>query len=181
MKHSALVFVAAAIAGGCGKKADPVPDERAASVNALVPASLKDKLVFAERKIKDGPYVYVLPAPRAWKGFMIWLGPDDASTTSLMVVYKCASEPCKSMDWNVEIDRILHEEAGIQKDRVEKDERTPTSRTIFAEHDGQSVVLHAKWTDGSDHYLWCEVHLDKPLAAARAAFEKACQLAEVDD
>jgi hypothetical protein len=168
--------------GGCSNKKSggDVASGPVASVNALVPASLKDKLVFEERTIKDGPYRYVLPAPKAWGGVLTSIGPDDATLTSVMVVYKCAGEPCKAMDWNADIDAV-YTEAPLQRDKVEKDQKGKNSREIVAEKDGMKLVLAARWADGADHYLWCEVHLDKGWSEALAAFEKACEVTKVTD
>lgn len=181
MPHALLVVALAGLAACSSKKGgDAVASRDIATVNALVPAPLKDKLVFEERKIKDGPYVYIVAAPKDWEGFMTSVGPTDATATSFRVVYKCASEPCKAMDWNTDIDKV-YEEAPLQKEKVEKDEKRKNGRTILADDDAAKRVLVAKWADGADNYLWCEAYLEKPWSDARAAFEKACELITVTD
>jgi hypothetical protein len=176
------LLVAAGLAAGCSstKKDGDVANPAIATVNALVPASLTGKLVFEQRKLKDGPFVYIIVAPKDWHGLPTMIGPDDATATSLRVVYKCASEPCKATDWNVEIDKV-YDEAPLQKDKVEKDEKRTNGRTILAEHAGGRLVLVTKWATGADSYLWCEAHLEGPWSDARAAFEKACELITVND
>ncbi len=70
------------------------------------------------------------------------IGPNDTTLTFVMVVYKCAGEPCKAMDWNADIDSV-YTEAPLQRDKVEKDVKGKSSREILADKDGTKLVLAA--------------------------------------
>jgi hypothetical protein len=175
------VAVAALLAIGCGKTAeDPAAQQRVAPVNALVPPALANQLVFEQRKVVDGPYRYLVAVPRGWEQLVTIFGPSDETANMVRYLYKCAGEPCAPADWNREIDKV-YEEAGIQRDQVEKDEKRPTSRTIIAEHEGMTALVVGTWVAGADHYMWCEAHLDPPWSDAIAAFEKACHSVTVTD
>jgi hypothetical protein len=169
MKRVGLLLV---VLAACGNKTDKaenkVPSSQLDEVNALVPASLRDKLTFVEREIKDGPYIYYAPVPKAWNQMRVSFTANDASESSLYVVAKCV-EPCREpADWNAEVDKI-YVEAPLPKEQVEKDERTKNSRTVLAEFKGDPMVLVARWADGKPQYLWCEAHLGKPWSEARLA------------
>jgi hypothetical protein len=192
MKNLGILFVAlSSLAIGCGKKgggdaaAKPLD---LAGVNALVPAPLKDKLVFEERKIEEerGRHtkVYTVAAPKAWvpgfKGFA-QLKPDDKEADSFMTKLSVGTNcdgSCEPKDWGATVGKVYE---SYLKGKVIKDEKGKNSRTIIAEAGDQRVVLVATWTDGASEYSSCEATLDKPWFDAAPAFEKACQVVNVSE
>lgn len=187
MKNLAFALVAVT-AIGCGKKGGgdsaPAKPLDVAGVNALVPASLKDKLVFEERKIEEErgkrKTVYTVVAPKGWgpgfKGFA-QLKPDDKDgfMTKFSVGTNCDGT-CEPKDWSATVGKVYD---SYLKGKVEKDEKGKNSRTIIAENGDMKVVIVATWTDGASKYSSCEANLDKQWFEAAAAFEKACQVVNV--
>lgn len=186
MKNLGLLLVAVT-AVGCGKKGGdsaPAKPLDVAGVNALVPASLKDKLVFEERKIEEErgrrKVIYTVAGPKGWgpgfKGFA-QLKPVDADHESFftkMSVGTNCDGACEPKDWSATVGKVYK---SYLEGTVEKDEKGKTSRTIIAtSKDGNTkTVVVASWTDGASKYSSCEATLDKPWFDAAAAFEKACQ------
>jgi len=189
MKHLGFLLLASITVVGCGKKGGgdaPAKALDVAGVNALVPATLKDKLVFEERTIEEerGKHttVYTVAAPKAWgpgfKGFA-QLKPSDSDSfmTKLSVGTNCDGT-CEPKDWSATVGKVYE---SYLKGKVTKDEKGKNSRTIIAESGDQMIVLVASWTDGASKYSSCEATLDKPWFDAAAAFEKACQVVNISE
>lgn len=191
MKHLGILFVSSVMAlSACGKKgggdgaaAKPLD---VAGVNALVPASLKDKLVFEERKIEEErgrkKLVYTVAAPKGWgpgfKGFA-QLKPDDKDHDSFMTKFNVGTNcdgACEPKDWSATVGKVYD---SYLKGKVLKDEKGKNSRTIIAESGSQMVVVVATWDDGASKYKSCDATLDKPWFEAAPAFEKACQVVNI--
>jgi hypothetical protein len=188
MKHLGILLVAVATIG-CGKKGGdsaPAKPLDVAGVNALVPASLKDKLVFEERKIEEErgkrTTVYTVAAPKSWgpgfKGFAQLKPADgDGFMTKFSVGTNCDGT-CEPKDWAATVGKVYE---GYLKGEVTKDEKGKNSRTIIAKSGDQMIVLVASWTDGASKYSSCEATLDKQWFEAAPAFEKACQVVNISE
>lgn len=192
----AVIAVIAVIAVGlaCGKadrtpaagSATPPPIAiDSAAVNALVPAALKDKLVFERRElaIERGAHkaIYTLAAPAGWvqtSKLFAHLRPAGATGQGprLDVGSNCDG-PCTPRPWEVIADRVNF--APRARGKVLKDDRTATRRTMIAEVEsgGQQTtdVVVAWWTDGDRSYHVCTAVLDDALRGAAPAFDRACQ------
>jgi hypothetical protein len=188
MKHLGFLLLAVA-AVGCGKKGgDAAKPLDVAGVNALVPASLKDKLVFEERKIEEErgkrTMVYTVAAPKGWgpgfKGFA-QLKPDDKNHDSFMTKFNVGTNcdgACEPKDWSATVGKVYD---SYLKGKVIKDEKGKNSRTIIAESGEQTIVVVATWDDGASKYKSCDATLDKAWAEAAPAFEKACQVVNISE
>ena len=180
---------------GCGKS-DRNPAEGSAAapapvmidvagVNALVPAALKDRLVFERREL---PLVrgtskgsYTLAAPAGWvqtSKMFAHLRPAGATGQSpRFEVGSNCDGPCTPQPWEVVADRVNF--APRMRGNVIKDDHGAGRRTMIAEVTTAGVrttdVVVAWWTDGARRYHVCTATLDDALKAAAAAFEHACQ------
>ena len=183
----ALVFLACGKSepkAGAGSTPPPVVID-AAAVNALVPAALRDKLVFERRElvIQSGtrPASYTLAAPAGWlqtsKRFA-HLRPAGASgpVPRFKVDSNCDG-PCTARAWEVVADRVNF--APRAKGKVLKDDRGAGRRTMIAEVENAGAkttdVVVAWWTEGDTRYHVCTAILDDALKDAAPAFDKACQ------
>jgi len=175
---------------GCGKKGSEAKGTGlaidAAAVNSLVPAPLKDKLVFEKRDIvlKRGRSntTYTLAAPKGWQQGMESFGSLDAPKDSGMGFFtkfsvgsNCDGQ-CKPKEWEQIADKVHF--APLSKGKVLKDVKGKGTRLMIAEGDGgmkTTEVVFAWWTDGADSYHTCQATLDAEIKDAAPAFEKACQ------
>jgi len=175
---------------GCGKKGSEAKGTGlaidAAAVNSLVPAPLKDKLVFEKRDIvlKRGRSntTYTLAAPKGWEQRMESFGSLDAPKDSGMGFFtkfsvgsNCDGQ-CKPKAWEEIADKVNF--APLAKGKVLKDVKGKGTRLMIAEGDGgmkTTEVVFAWWTDGADSYHTCQATLDEAIKDAAPAFEKACQ------
>lgn len=161
-----------------------------AAVNALVPAALKDKLVFEKRDlvIERGKHntTYTLAAPKSWTQetkMFAHLKPDDKGGffTRFEVGSNCDGE-CMPKPWEAIADKI--EFAPRAKGKILKDDKAPGRRTMIAEVTSNGVsttdVVVAWWTDGDKNYHACTALLDEAIKDAAPAFEKACQAVAID-
>ena len=194
MNKLAIIAIGLGMVVGCGKKggggsggASTGIAIDAAAVNSLVPAALKDKLVFEKRDIvlERGKHntTYTLAAPKGWTQGMKSFGSLDAPKdsgmgffTKLSVGSNCDGE-CKPKEWEKIADKVNFEP--LSKKKVIKDVKGKGNRLMIAEGDGSGMdtteVVFAWWTDGADNYHSCQASLDKEVKDAAAAFEKACQ------
>ncbi len=179
---------------GCGKKGSEAKGTGlaidAAAVNSLVPAPLKDKLVFEKRDIvlKRGRSntTYTLAAPKGWEQRMESFGnleaPKDSGMgflTKFSVGSNCDGQ-CKPKEWQEIADKVNF--APLSKGKVLKDVKGKGTRLMIAEGDGgmkTTEVVFAWWTDGADSYHTCQATLDEAIKDAAPAFEKACQAVTV--
>lgn len=185
-KLSLLLIVAAA----CGKSDNKAAATAAApidvaGVNALVPAELKDKLVFEQRDIieergKRSTATYTMAAPKDWeqdgKMFASVKPKSEANMgffTKLSVGSNCDGT-CEPKDWAKTSEKVNFAQF---RDgwKIVKDEQNKTSHLMIAEKDDQTNVQYAWWTDGARKYFTCSASLEGPVKAAADAFAKACQ------
>ena len=186
---------------GCGKSADrkegaaPGADKApvvvdVAAVNALVPAGLKDKLVFEKRElvIERGKRKtkYTIAAPRDWaqsSTMFAHLRADDKAhmLTRLEVGANCDGE-CSPKPWQAIADRVNF--APRAKGKVLKDEAAPGRRTMVAVVDSGGArttdVVVAWWSEGAKNYHTCTASLGEGFEEAAPAFDRACQAVVID-
>lgn len=178
---------------GCGKKGGGSEAKStglaidAAAVNSLVPAPLKDKLVFEKRDIvleRGDKTTYTLAAPKGWTQGMKSFGSLDAPKDSGMGFFtkfsvgsNCDGE-CKPKEWEKIADKVNFSGKG----KVLKDVKGKGTRLMISESEGgmeTTEIVFAWWTDGADSYHTCQATLDKEIKDAAPAFEKACQAVSV--
>lgn len=199
MKRSilGLGLVVAAACGGSksdssssSKAAAPEVKIDAAAVNALVPASLKDKLVFESQKIVEerGRHnrTYTLAAPKGWasrmKGFTDLKPPDNAGLgffTSMHVGTNCDGS-CEPKDWatvSEKVDFKPYRDSG----KILKEDKTASSHVMIAEQGDKVYVVSATWEDGGREYHTCHAELEKEVKDAAPAFAKACEAVAMDE
>lgn len=201
MTSAASIAAIALLAISCGKSHDrtgagsaaparPPVVVDAAAVNALVPAALKDKLVFENRElvIERGKRktTYAIAAPRGWSQsstLFAKLRPGDkvGSFTRFEIGSNCDGE-CSPKPWEAIADRVNFAPRG--KGKVVKDERAAGRRTMIAEVDSggaaMTEVVVAWWGEGEKNYHTCTASLDEALKDAAPAFDKACQAVAID-
>ncbi len=153
-------------------------------VNALVPADLKDKLVFEKRDILEErgrkATTYTVVAPKGWqprmKGFASLEpakdGPDLGFMTSFGVGGNCDGL-CKAKNWAETADKVNFSQ--FKDDKVVDEKTTKTSRMLIAEKGENTYVVYAWWSDGAPRYHTCQATLEAPVKGAAKAFAKACE------
>ncbi len=111
----AITLAVLLLSAGCGKKAAPTEQGTGvavdvAGVNALVPAPLKDKIVFEQRVVEHGfpewPNTTLSVAvPKGWKhpetAFAALFEANDPALgngTQMLVTTECGG-PCEAKDW----------------------------------------------------------------------------------
>jgi hypothetical protein len=160
-----------------------------AAVNALVPAALKDRLVFEKRDlvIERGKHTttYTMAAPVGWaqgsRLFAHLKANDQAGLGSRLEVGSNCDGECTPKPWEAIADRVNF--APRAKGKVTKDDRAPGRRTMIADAGSAgagSVVVTAWWSDGDRSYHTCTAALDDTLEDAAPAFDKACQAVAID-
>ncbi len=183
-----LICVAAVACGGKkkaggGGEAKPLD---VAAVNALVPASLKDKVTFEKREIVEkrgrSKTTYTVAAPKGWKQEMdsfANLKPDKdmGFMTKFDVGSNCDGE-CVSKDWAATVEKVY---ASYLKGKVIKDVKGASSRTIIAESGDMTIVVVASWEDGAKEYSSCGATLEKEVKDLALAVEKACESVTVSE
>jgi hypothetical protein len=180
----------------CGKKADDKAAAKApevkidvAAVNALVPADLKDKLVFEERTIERDQRdkeIFKVAAPKGWEldtmfGSFKPVSGDTANWhffTKMSVGTNCDGR-CEPKKWAEVADKVEFEQ--FAKGTIVKDEKTATSRSMTVDLDDTSNYVRAWWTDGSKRYYTCRAQVGIEHKATLAAFEKACSAVQVPE
>ena len=189
MTRTTLALCVALAACG-GKKAEPPRPIDVAAINALVPAALKDKVVFEQRtfELKLGKHgtTYTVALPKTWKQqsemFGNFKGDDKAGFMSAMTVGSNCNGECKEKDWAAESDKA--DFAPLAKGKIIKDEKAPGRRTMIASAGEDmmktTTVVTAWWTDGAKNYHHCRAELDDAIKDAAPAFEKACAIVNVD-
>ena len=199
------LIVALAAVAGCGQPAEdkaraaPGADKGpvvvdVAAVNALVPAGLKDKLVFETRElvIERGKRktTYTVAAPRGWaqsSTMFAHLRADDKANrlTRLEVGSNCDGE-CSPKPWQAIADRVNFAPRGsmTRGGKVLKDEAAPGRRTMVAVVDTGGArttdVVVAWWSDGAKKYHTCMASLGEGFEEAAPAFDRACQAVAID-
>ena len=159
-----------------------------AAVNALVPAALKDKLVFEKRDlvIERGKHrtTYTIAAPAGWpqdSKMFAHLRPGDktAMLPRFEIGSNCDGE-CTPKPWQAIADRVNF--ASRARGKVVKDDAAAGRRTMIVEldHRARTDVVVAWWSDGDRNYHTCTASLDEALKDAAPAFDKACQAVAID-
>jgi hypothetical protein len=191
MKHAlacALLLVA------CGKSdskkgaaAPPAPTLDLAGVNALVPADLKEKLVFEQRDIIEergkGQAVYTLAAPKGWEQsnkMFAKVKPGDNSDLGFMTSFGVGSNcdgTCEAKDWAKTSEKVNF--AQFRDGKIIKDELGKNSHLMIAEKGDSTYVVYAWWQDGAKKYFDCTASLAEKARPAAEAFAKACQAVSV--
>jgi hypothetical protein len=201
MVDATLLGLAIALAA-CGKPEDrdrvaaasgsdsPAAVVDVAAVNALVPATLKDKLVFEKRElvIERGKRktTYTLAAPRDWaqrSKMFAHLRADGSAPpfTRLEVGSNCDGE-CSPKAWQPIVDRVNF--APRARGNVLEDDRGPGRRTMIAVVDSAGAtmteIVVAWWSDGARSYHTCTASLGEAFKDAAPAFDRACQAVVID-
>jgi hypothetical protein len=187
MKNLAIVLVVAAACGKSDKSsssaAAPAAPIDVAAVNALVPADLKDKLVFEKRDVteergKRSTVTYTLAAPKGWeqdmKMFASVKPKSEANLgfmTSLAVGSNCDGT-CEPKDWAKTSEKVNFAQFR-DGGKIVKDEQNKTNHLMIAEKGDSTYVVYAWWQDGAKRYFSCTASLDAPVKGAADAFAKA--------
>jgi hypothetical protein len=168
--------------GGATTAAAPID---VAGVNALVPAELKDKVVFEQRDLveKRGRHktTFTLAAPKGWTQKMdafASLKPDRDDLgfmTELEVGTNCDGE-CTAKDWAASVEKVY---ANYLQGNVLKDVKGDHTRTIIAEQGTMTLVVTARWEDGANQYTSCGATLERQAKDLAPAVEKTCQAVSV--
>ena len=172
----------------CSKTSgDPAPAAKVgaaidvAGVNALVPAAVKDKVVFEQRDLKEArgrhAITYTLAAPKGWKQDMeMFASVKGAEGTGFMTSFGVGSNcdgACEPKDWAAVSAKVNFQQ--FASDKVVTDESTPTSHLLIAERDDSVHIVYAWWETGAKSYHTCTASLEAPVKDAAKAFAKACQ------
>jgi hypothetical protein len=187
MKKLSLLLLVAAACGKSDKDQGAAPAAAPidlAGVNALVPAELKDKLVFEQRDVLEErgkkTATYTLAAPKDWeqegKMFASLRPKNDANMgffTKLTVGSNCDGT-CEAKDWAKTSEKVNFAQFRSGW-KITKDEQNKTSHLMIAEKDDRVDVNYAWWTDGARRYFTCSVTLEGSVKTAADAFAKACQ------
>jgi hypothetical protein len=183
MKHFVFVVVALAACSKTGGSADQAPAVKIdpVAVNALVPAELKDKLVFEQRDLIEERgkrnVTFTLAAPKDWESsskMFAKVAPksDLGFMTSFSVGTNCDGT-CEAKDWAKTSEKVNF--AQFRDAKIIKDELGKTSHLMIAEKGSTTHVVYAWWQDGARKYGTCQASLEAPVAAAAPAFAKACE------
>ena len=196
-----LVAAAAACDNAKSSSAPPAAKIDVAAVNALVPAELKDKLVFEQRDIveergKRSKTTYTLAAPKDWeqgdmKMFASLRPKSDAgfgNMTEIGAGSNCDGR-CEAKDWAKVSEKVNFAQFRGGDWKIIKDESTKTSHLLIARQGDATYVTYAWWADGASKYYTCRATLDvgfgsegpkgDTLQAAAEAFAKACQAVNI--
>jgi hypothetical protein len=191
MTSGRLALGAVIALAGC-RNSDPRPAIAidAAAINALVPAALKDKLVFEQRElvIQRGPRktTYTVAAPHSWiqhGDLSAHLRPDDLpGVAAHFEIGSNCDGPCTPKPWEAVATKVHFTPRAGRK--VVQDVKAPGRRTMIFEHERGGVptteVIVAWWAEGARNYHTCKASLGVALQAAAPAFAAACQAVAVD-
>src|SRR5687767_4145936 len=141
MKKLALLLLAAAC-GSDKAAAPPAAKIDVAAVNALVPAELKDKLVFEQRDVveergKRSKTTYTLAAPKGWEqGDMKMFASLKPKTgfgnmTDISVGSNCDGT-CEAKDWAKTSEKVNFAQFRGEGWKIIKDDLQKTSHLMIA-------------------------------------------------
>ena len=156
-----------------------------AAANALVPAELKDKIVFEQRDIVEArgkrDVTFTVAAPKGWeqsnKMFAkLSPGNDLGFMTSFDVGTNCDGR-CEAKDWAATSEKVNF--AQFRDGKIIKDEATKTSHLMIAEKGDKTYVVYAWWQEGAKRYATCSASLEAPAAPAAPAFVEACKAVRI--
>ena len=168
---------------GTGEQGTGTPVD-VAGVNALVPAALKDKLVFEQRALVDDfgskTTTFTIAAPKDWKqeeravGVLIE-APRELGFGTQMALGKDCDGRCESKSWPEIFDKRVKAMGG----KSIKDVKGAANRLVVTEDtfggSTRTELVFAWWGDDQPQYWTCTVRLADEAKAALPAFEKACQ------
>jgi hypothetical protein len=194
-RWAAIAACVAASAAATACKSDPKPAPAAAppgppaspvaidvaAINALVPAALRDRLIFERREltVERGGHkaTYTVAAPSGWtqtsKLFAHLRPAGSAAQVPRFEVGNNCDGPCAAKAWEPITDRVHF--APLAKGKLIKDDHVAGRRTMIAQLSGVTHVVVAWWNDSERSYHICSAQLDEALAAAAPAFDAACQ------
>lgn len=179
--------VLAGLAGCKSESRQPAPAAAppvvidAGAVNALVPAALRDRLVFERRElaIERGAHraTYTVAAPTGWtQTSKLFAHLRPAGSTAQVPRFEVGDNcdgPCTPKPWEVIVDRVHF--APLARGTIARDDHVAGRRTMIAQLGGVTHVVVAWWSDGERSYHVCSAQLDDALRDAAPAFDKACQ------
>jgi hypothetical protein len=169
----------------------------AAACNALVPAPLKDKIVFDKRAIavkrgRSSVTTYTVAAPRAWKqdmdSFADLKADDKGGFFSRFEVGSNCDGTCTDKDWDKVVDKATFAPMLANGSKVIKDVKGAggdgmSTRTVIVEHPDNTKttdIAVAWWKKGDLRYYTCRATLDESVKDAAPAFERACTAMSID-
>ncbi|HEY4176245.1 MAG TPA: hypothetical protein VGM90_05420 [Kofleriaceae bacterium] len=177
----ALVLVASTACTGNKPPALPPVKVDAAAANALVPAALKAKFVFAERTetrdaldLKSNKETFTFAAPTSWKrddmSMIVNLAAPESDGfgmfTGLVLNSNCDGG-CEPKDWKAVSDRVELHQILIREDlKIEKDEVGNADHLVVATGNGTTYIVYSWWAVGGSRYYACRAVLDTVDAAA---------------
>jgi len=181
----ALILVA------CGKSdkkgggaSAPAPKFDIAGVNALVPAELKEKLVFEQRDILEergkGQATFTVAAPKGWEQsnkMFAKVKPPGNSDLGFMTSFDVGSNcdgTCEPKDWAKTSEKVNFAQFR-DGGKIIKDELKKNSHLMIAEKGDSTYVTYAWWQDGGRKYFTCSASLAEGARPAFDAFAKACE------
>jgi len=198
-QHSILAIFS--ILGGCHSE----PSLDVSVVNNLVPIAHRQELVFVPHEASFGLVKYTLPVPKGWESESD-IGELSTnhfrSNMSFMVIHSSCDHTttCIPKDWNKMIEGIVASLRNRTLETSQWNEKKASSsgeiklernawvngRRVLRTRDSISspptVAIDVFWWPlGSAELHRCGAQLSSDLAEAADAFEKACQLAEVQD
>jgi hypothetical protein len=161
-----------------------------AGANALVPAALKDKIVFEKRAIpvKRGhrTSTYTVAAPVGWKqgmdAFANLKADDKGGFFSEFDVGTNCDGSCEEKDWDKVTDKATFQPIAAHA-KVLKDVKGAGTREMIAQDPDNTkvtTIAFAWWKKGDNKYYQCRATLDPAVADAAPAFEKACSALTLD-
>ena len=156
-------------------------------IQQAVPAELKDKLRF-EARVEDKDRI-AAAVPAGWESKFMpgsYDPPDEAKlgfATKFGVGTNCDGT-CAAKDWKASVDKVEFGQFQGDGFTIAKDEPLGEhGRIVVAQSkDGFSpstYVVAAWWKEGASRYAYCRAIVDKEIAGAVAAFEKACRATRV--
>ncbi len=153
------------------------------AVNAVVPATLADKLSFTVATVEDDEVAAVVPAD--WTPSSIpgsYNPPDDADLgfrTRFSVGGNC-NGACTAKDWPAAAEKVEFAQFRDARFTITKEEPLGDSgRLVVATLDGSTYIAAAWWRKDARKYYYCRASLDADAAQAASAFEQACRSTHV--
>lgn len=207
MTRATVLFLGLSCLLGCKSSTDstkaapklPPVNIDPAAVNALVPANLKDKLVFEKRTIEEergrDKHIFTMAAPKTWsqgpmKGFAKLRAPDEdgfGNLTEIRLGTNCDGR-CEPKDWDKVVEKVDFAQFRDGKYKIVKDEAGKTDHLLIAQKESSTYIRYAWWAEGGSRYLQCDATLELGFAAADAAdiqtaapaFEAACKAVSLE-
>jgi hypothetical protein len=181
---SVLLLATGCKKDGTGEQGTGTPID-VTGVNALVPAELKDKLVFEQRELVDDfgskTTKFTLAAPKGWKheeravGVQLESNNNALGFGTQLQLGKDCDGLCESKNWAEIFDKRVKGMDG----KVLKDVKGAANRLVVTEStfggSTRTELVFAWWGEDQPQYWTCSVRLADEAKGALPAFEKACQ------